>query len=136
MKNIPLACLPLMIIYAVSISGCANTSHVVVYQHSNFGLNAGMNPATQSIHVRLGMRNEFAIITPKLEYDTTVEKMDPSGNVTTVPAKGYHAASSYVATRFRVKDPFKAPEVAEIVATGKAATTVGEAIGSAAFLGE
>ena len=51
---------------AASLVSCANISHAVVYQHSNFGLNVGTNPATQNVHVRVGIRNEFAIITPKV----------------------------------------------------------------------
>lgn len=117
--------LAVLIVSCASFVACANTSHVLVYQHSNFGLNAGLNPSTQSTHIRVGMRNEFAIITPRLEYD------NPEND-----KKGYKAASSYVATRFRVKDPFKAPEVAELVATGKAATDVGGSVGSAAFLAQ
>jgi hypothetical protein len=106
--------------FAASLVSCANISHAVVYQHSNFGLNVGTNPATQNVHVRVGIRNEFAIITPKIKAEDGTKK----------------AASSYVATRFRVHDIYSVPEVAEIVATGKAATDIGASKGSAAFLGE
>lgn len=120
------------------LAACANTSHVLVYQHSNFGLNAGLNPATQSTHIRVGMRNEFAIITPRLQYEGKFAELDDQGQPIgpTESGTGYKAASSYVAARFRVSDPFKAPEVAEIVATGKAATSVGEMKGSSAFLSQ
>lgn len=109
-------------------ASCANSSHVLVYQHSTFGLNAAMNPATQSGHVRIGLRDETAIITPKLQPSPE------EGWVEGTPKPTPKAASTYVASRYRVSDPFKAPEVEEIIATGNAATSVGKAQGSAAFL--
>ena len=114
---------PLTGAIALLNASCANSSHVLVYQHSTFGLNAALNPATQTGHVRLGLRDETAIIAPKLR---------PIDDEMAAPK----AASTYVASRYRVSDPFKAPEVSEVIATGSAATSVGKAQGSAAFLKE
>lgn len=95
--TLPAACL---------IGACANPSHLVVYQHSNLGVNAGVSPATNNLHVRVGLRREYAAVIPKYESDTRSE-----------PA----AASSFVVGRMRVAGAFKTPETTEVIATGNAA---------------
>lgn len=130
--------IPTIVAGVILLSHCSNTSHLLVYQHSNFGLNVSSNPSTQKVHARLGIRNEIAVITPKTrqavldsngEPETTTDK---NGNQ--VAKTKLKAVSSYVSSRFRVVSIYRIPEVAEVVATGKAATSIGKSRGSAAFL--
>ena len=97
--------------FALLISACANTSHMLVYQHTNFGLNAGVNPQSGNLHVRIGHRQDFACVIPKVKDET-------SGTI--------KAGSSYVASRVRVHGPLQVPDIAEIVATGNAASNMGD----------
>lgn len=55
----------LLLLGALVLPSCTNTSHAVLYQHSNLGFNTGIDPATANIHTRVGMRREFAAIIPK-----------------------------------------------------------------------
>ncbi len=93
------------------MASCANPSHLVVYQHSNLGVNAGMSPATNNFHVRIGLRREFAAVVPKYDDDPLpgMENED------------FNAASAFIAGRMRVIHPMKTPEVTECIATGEAA---------------
>ncbi len=94
----------------VFMASCANSSHMLVYQHTNFGLNAGVNPQSGNLHARIGHRQDFACVIPKIKEE--------DGNI--------KAASSYVASRVRVHGPLQVPDIAEIVATGRAASNMGE----------
>lgn len=101
---------PALTAVALMVS-CANPSHLVVYQHSNLGMNAGMSPATNNFHVRIGLRREFAAVVPK--YDD-----DPAPGIS---HEDFNAASAFIAGRMRVIHPLKTPEVTECIATGEAA---------------
>lgn len=92
-------------------ASCTNSSHLLVYQHSNLGLNTGINPANQSVHVRIGVRNEVVAIVPKYV-------IPPKG---TEVEKKFEAASAYFGTRFRINSIWEVPEAAEVLATGNAA---------------
>lgn len=94
-------------------TSCQNSSHLLLYQQSSLGLNAAVNPTTQNLHVRIGLRREFGAIVPKYERD------DDSGEK--------QAASAYFGSRARVTSPFRVPEVAEVMATGEAATLAAQA---------
>jgi hypothetical protein len=91
---------------------CANTSHLFIYQHSNFGFNAGTSPQSGNIHVGIGLRRDFACVIPKIDSG---DKATPN----------IRAASSYVVSRVRTKSPFAVPDIAEIIATGEAADQMG-----------
>ncbi|HEY1050766.1 MAG TPA: hypothetical protein VGE39_13445 [Prosthecobacter sp.] len=104
MKLPRLACL---ILVSMAASSCNNTSHLLVYQHTNVGFCAGINPETSNVHVRLGIREENVIVAPKIEKDCDKT-----------------AASAFVATRVNVKSVFGTPEVNELVATGQAADNI------------
>jgi len=99
---------------ALSLASCANPSHLIVYQHSNLGINGGVSPATSNFYVRIGLRREFAAVVPK--YKEEVPPFD-------VPEPKYEndAASAYVAARMRVTGVFSTPQISEILATGQAA---------------
>jgi hypothetical protein len=97
-----------------NLASCSNSSHLLLYQQSNLGLNAGVNPSTQNIHVRVGLRREFGAIVPKY----TIDKDGKATN---------QAASAYFGSRARVKSPFRVPEVAEVMATGPAAVIAASA---------
>lgn len=96
------------------LASCNNISHLLVYQHSNIGFCAGLNPETTNVHVRLGVRQEVATLVPKVEIPT-------GNNDETVK----NAASAYVGMRVKMLSAFAVPEVEEIVASGKAAENVG-----------
>jgi hypothetical protein len=103
------------IIASTCLCGCQNSSHLLLYQQSSLGLNAAVNPSTQNLHARIGLRREFGAIVPKYEKtkdDGTTENQ---------------AASSYFGSRTRITSPFRVPEVAEIMATGEAATIAARA---------
>jgi hypothetical protein len=105
-----IACHSLVLITAIMIcnlSSCANSSHLLLYQQSNLGLNTGMNPSTQNLHVRVGLRREFGAIIPKYSKD--------EGGFET------QAASAYFGSRARITSPWRVPEVSEVMATGPAA---------------
>ena len=108
MKNKVLFCQTVAALLSIS---CTNSSHLLVYQHSNVGLNTGINPANQSIHARIGVRSEVAAIVPKYEI---------KGANKTEEGK-YEAASAYFGTRFRVNSIWEVPEAAEVLTTGNAA---------------
>jgi hypothetical protein len=93
------------------MTSCTNSSHLLLYQHSNLGLNTGINPANQSIHVRVGVRSEFAAVVPKYVKKQTDLKAK----------KDFEAASAYFGSRFRVSSIWKIPEAAEVLVTGQAA---------------
>ncbi len=88
-------------------TACSNSSHLLLYQQSNLGLNAGLNPATQNLHVRVGLRRQFGAIVPKYAVGAEGERNQ--------------AASAFFGSRARVSHPFRVPEVAEVMATGRAA---------------
>lgn len=94
-------------------SSCTNSSHLLLYQHSTMGLNTGINPANQNVHVRVGVRSEFAAVVPKYikRQDATKVNEPPD----------YEAASAYFGSRFRVSSIWKIPEAAEVLVTGQAA---------------
>lgn len=96
-----------------NLTSCSNSSHLLLYQQSNLGLNAGINPSTQNLHVRVGLRRQFGAIVPKYALVET----DVNGTVTTTNK----AASAYFGSRARITSPFRVPEVAEVMATGRAA---------------
>lgn len=102
-----------LILAAASLSSCQNSSHLILYQQSNLGLNAAVDPATQNLHVRIGLRREFGAIVPKYEDDAK-----PGDK---------QAASAYFGSRARVTSPFRVPEVAEVMATGDAAIIAAKA---------
>lgn len=101
----------------LSFSSCNNISHVLVYQHSNVGFCSGLNPQTNNVHVRLGIRQEVAALIPKVDHNITD---DPK-------ATDPDAASTYIAMRVNVDNPFATPEVNELIATGQAAVNVASA---------
>ena len=90
------------------LASCANSSHMLVYQKINLGINAGLNPQTGNLHARIGHRKEFACVVPKVSVGNKIK-----------------AGSSYVASRVRVNGPLSVPDIAEIIATGKAASNMG-----------
>lgn len=99
-----------------SLTSCQNSSHLLLYQQSNLGLNAAINPSTQNLHVRIGLRREFGAIVPKYEMEADSETLgipDPHEK---------KAASAYFGSRARITSPWRVPEVAEVMATGEAAT--------------
>jgi hypothetical protein len=100
----PAACIGLM-------SSCTNSSHLLLYQHSSMGMNTGINPANQSVHVRIGARSEFAAVVPKY-----IKRQHELGN-----EPEFEAASAYFGSRFRVSSIWKTPEAAEVLVTGQAA---------------
>jgi hypothetical protein len=93
------------------MTSCTNSSHLLLYQHSNSGMNTGINPANQSIHVRIGVRREFAAIVPKY-----IKRPDKVGS-----KPDFEAASAYFGSRFRVSSIWAIPEAAEVLVTGQAA---------------
>jgi hypothetical protein len=97
---------------AALMASCANTSHLLVYQHTNSGLNSGINPQTGNLHVRFGYRQDFGCVFPKIKSNAVGDEVK--------------AASSYVASRVRVRGPWQVPDIAEFMATGRAATNLGE----------
>lgn len=92
-------------------TSCTNSSHLLVYQHSNLGLNTGINPANQSVHVRAGVRNEVVAIVPKYVIPPKDGEKENK----------FEAASAYFGTRFRINSIWEVPEAAEVLATGNAA---------------
>lgn len=106
--------LPILPLAAASLlASCNNISHLMVYQHSNIGFCAGLNPETTNVHVRLGIRQEVATLVPKVAVPVA-GKDKPENN----------AASSYVGMRVKMLSAFDVPEVEEIVASGAAAENV------------
>lgn len=99
------------LVSAATLTSCSNSSHLLLYQQSNLGLNAGINPSTQNLHVRIGLRRQFGAIIPKY----TTGETNPDGTQTN------KAASAYFGSRARITGPFRVPEVAEVMATGAAA---------------
>lgn len=106
--------LPLLLL-PIAFSGCANSSHLLIYQHTNFGLNSGINPQSGNLHVRIGLRRDFACVIPKITMNNQETGTDD-----------IKAASSYVVSRVRVHGPLEVPDIAEIIATGKAAAQMGD----------
>ncbi len=102
---------------AVIGSSCTNSSHLLLYQHSNMGMNTGINPANQNVHVRIGVRSEFAAVVPKYKK----KEEEPAPGQTTKPEPNYEAASAYFGSRFRVSSIWQIPEAAEVLVTGQAA---------------
>jgi hypothetical protein len=107
--NKTLLYLPWAIFPMFAGSGCTNASHLLLYQHSNLGLNTGVNPSNQAVHCRVGIRREFGAIVPKW-----AEPGKKKGE------EKYEAASAYFGSRFRVSSIWKVPEAAEVLATGQA----------------
>lgn len=95
------------------LCGCQNSSHLILYQQSSLGLNSAIDPATQNLHVRIGLRREFGAIIPKYEKEDGKNEKQ--------------AASAYFGSRARITGPFRVPEVAEVMATGEAATIAARA---------
>jgi len=108
------ALIALSALTCLSFSSCNNISHVLVYQHSNVGFCSGLNPQTNNVHVRLGIRQEVAALVPKVDHntDSAVSEAEPD------------AASTYIAMRVNVDNPFATPEVNELIATGQAAVNI------------
>ena len=104
-----------LLLLSVAVSGCANSSHLLIYQHTNLGLNSGINPQTGNLHVRIGLRRDFACVIPKV----TMKNQDTD-------TQDIKAASSYVVSRVRIRGPLEVPDIAEIIATGKAAAQMGD----------
>jgi len=87
----------------------------------NVGVNAGTNPQSGNVFARVGIRKDVGVIVPKIEpADSSSDDLDSNGQPI---AK---AASSYVASRVTVVSPWKAPKVAEVIATGQSAINLGE----------
>ena len=102
------------------LASCQNSSHLIVYQHSNLGFNVGVNPETSNVHVRLGLRQEVGTIVPKVDLSDEEggqEQSEPGVRKT----KRFNAASAYAAVRMNTREIYMAPEVNEIVASGQAA---------------
>jgi len=106
------------LITALGLASCANPSHLIVFQHSNLGVNAGVSPATNNFHVRVGLRREFAAVVPKYIDEGT------DANANRVRAQRNEAASAFVAARMRVISPWHTPHISEILATGEAAVNI------------
>lgn len=104
-----------------SLTSCQNSSHLLLYQQANLGLNAAINPSTQNLHVRIGLRREFGAIVPKYE-------MEPNPDTPGIPdPHEKKAASAYFGSRARITSPWRVPEVAEVMATGDAAIAAAQA---------
>lgn len=97
-------------------SSCTNSSHLLLYQHSNMGMNTGINPANQNVHVRIGVRSEFAAVVPKY-----MKKAEAATDKNAAQEPNYEAASAYFGSRFRVNSIWQIPEAAEVLVTGQAA---------------
>lgn len=98
------------------LASCTNSSHLLLYQHSNLGMNTGVNPANQNVHVRIGARSEFAAVIPKYK-----ERPIAPSNGAQAPVPNFEAASAYFGSRFRVTSIWTIPEAAQVLATGNAA---------------
>lgn len=110
---VPLRTATLAAALACMAASCTNSSHLLLYQHSNLGMNTGINPANQNVHVRIGARSEFAALIPKYKV------RQAEGVKTSEP--NFEAASAYFGSRFRVTSIWKIPEAAQVLVTGNAA---------------
>lgn len=118
MNPLPVPAVSAFVSVLALIPSCTNSSHLLLYQHSTMGLNTGVNPATQAVHARVGIRREFGAIVPKyVKAASDDQKKDKNGD----PIPEFEAASAYFGSRFRVSSIWKVPEAAEVLATGQAA---------------
>ena len=101
------------------VTSCTNSTHLLLYQHSNLGMNTGVNPANQNVHVRIGARSQFAAVVPK--YVDTYKGKDGAAQATANGEPQFEAASAYFGSRFRVTSIWKIPEAAQVLVTGQAA---------------
>ena len=129
----PISLLPFIALaLGALLAACSNASHALLYQQSNLGLNAGINPATQNLAVRIGLRRQFGAIVPKYAKDSTPPAASPSedggasGNEASTEA-GNQAASTFFGSRARISSPFRVPEVSEVMVTGRAAVIAAQA---------
>jgi hypothetical protein len=101
------------------VTSCTNSTHLLLYQHSNLGMNTGVNPANQNVHVRIGARSQFAAVVPK--YVDTFKGQDGTALTTADGEPQFEAASAYFGSRFRVTSIWQIPEAAQVLVTGQAA---------------
>ena len=113
---IPLRTATLASALACMAVSCTNSSHLLLYQHSSLGMNTGVNPANQNVHVRIGARSEFAAVIPKYKV-----RPEPTKDGETPAETNFEAASAYFGSRFRVTSIWKIPEAAQVLVTGNAA---------------
>lgn len=106
-------------VIACGFTSCTNSTHLLLYQHSNLGMNTGVNPANQNVHVRIGARSQFAAVVPK--YVDTYKGQDGKAASTADRESQFEAASAYFGSRFRVTSIWQIPEAAQVLVTGKAA---------------
>ena len=92
----------------VSLSGCANTTHMALYQNTNLGLKGGLNPQNSNVSVKIGFSREFISVIPKVQHeDPAVEHPQEAGSV-------------FAASRVDIQG-LNVPEIEEIIVTGDAA---------------
>ena len=47
--------------------GCANVSHMVLYQNTNLGLKGSVSPSTGNTSIKVGFERDFLTILPKVK---------------------------------------------------------------------
>ena len=104
----PLAVLTASLIGSI-LCGCANTSHMALYQNTVLGVNGAVNPENSNVHVKVGFSREFITIIPK------VANPDPTN-----PEVEKEAGSVFATSRTNVSG-LNIPEVDEVIITGTAA---------------
>lgn len=107
----PLTLLKMFTVFCLgaAISGCANTSHMALYQNTVLGVNGAVNPENSNVHLKVGFSRDFVTIVPKVE--------DPDPNT---PEVKKEAGSVFATSRINVKG-LGIPEVDEVIITGTAA---------------
>jgi hypothetical protein len=100
------------------LAGCANVSHVFLYQDSTLGINGGVNPENNNVNLHIGYHRDFYLVAPKVATDGST---------------AYNAASTYGYSKI-VINGLEVPDIDELVATGTAATMMaGSGSGTAIF---
>lgn len=84
--------------------GCANTSHMALYQNTVLGVNGAVNPDNSNVHLKVGFSRDFITVIPKVKRE--------DGEM--------QAGSVFATSRTNVKG-LNIPEVDEVIITGDAA---------------
>ena len=103
-----------LVLNALSLSACANVSHMLLYQDTSLGIKGGLNPETNTANIHVGFRRNFATIVPKVQP-----------TVNGAPAGDMEAASVYSASNMVIRG-LQVPDIDEIVVTGDAAAALGK----------
>ena len=94
-------------------AGCANVSHLVLYQNTNLGLKGSVSPQTGNTSIKFGFDRQFLTIVPKV-------KIDNQANNNPNETQTLEAADVFSASRVNVRGLF-VPDVEELILTGDAA---------------